>query len=563
MPTFRAHWHKHFRQEGRREYDIWRHAQLRQQGWDPSEDVATGPLTDAHLTQCGCPACEDAINLRQMSALLGSDDTPYPSFAGVAQPNYLWTEHAVRVPVGVTAFRKRAKKSKKNPQAKGADITFATGASPTARLIKMHELLHARFTPEILDLGDAEAPIIAQLVEDVRLTHLANERGLFGDRADMHIPTKIIEMRKGETPSEEKTAALYIAAYGQPIGEEAWDSRSLEEFLAQSGRDLNPATKEHLKEWRTKVEAIMAATSDPRERFAKLATATKTTLAAIMGHDNFAWLSQQLGLGKKGGVRPLLMPGGLPGTDADGEPIDGEGEDKAKANISSNFSYWDGKASLNPRNALNDAKTAQNYSLDNAPDTTWGPMHVVLAPLSRNFRAHVRRKGVASPDGPIPKFFQRWFADKMLFERKGRRRGGTLLIDASGSMGWAWESTRELIEAAPAMTIAIYSSHLDHLYNGTKGILTIIARDGKLVTKGWDKIGDGGHGNGNVVDGPALAWLARQPRPRVWLSDGDVTGVKDRPVNENNIDAQRLVRLGAIICVAKPDLAVAAILRGA
>jgi undecaprenyl pyrophosphate synthase len=34
------------------------------------------------------------------------------------------------------------------------------------------------------------------------------------------------------------------------------------------------------------------------------------------------------------------------------------------------------------------------------------------------------------------------------------------------------------------------------------------------------------HG-GNIVDGPALEWLSHQPRPRVWVSDTQVTGVHD------------------------------------
>jgi hypothetical protein len=32
----------------------------------------------------------------------------------------------------------------------------------------------------------------------------------------------------------------------------------------------------------------------------------------------------------------------------------------------------------------------------------------------------------------------------------------------------------------------------------------------------------------NVVDLPALEWLAKQPLPRFWISDGIVTGAGDR-----------------------------------
>jgi hypothetical protein len=36
------------------------------------------------------------------------------------------------------------------------------------------------------------------------------------------------------------------------------------------------------------------------------------------------------------------------------------------------------------------------------------------------------------------------------------------------------------------------------------------------------------YGHGNVVDEPALRWLARQRAPRYWVSDGGVSGVGDR-----------------------------------
>ena len=34
-------------------------------------------------------------------------------------------------------------------------------------------------------------------------------------------------------------------------------------------------------------------------------------------------------------------------------------------------------------------------------------------------------------------------------------------------------------------------------------------------------------GRGNIIDEPALEWLAHQGGPRLWISDGGVTGVGD------------------------------------
>ena len=45
-----------------------------------------------------------------------------------------------------------------------------------------------------------------------------------------------------------------------------------------------------------------------------------------------------------------------------------------------------------------------------------------------------------------------------------------------------------------------------------------------------------------MVDGPALRWLARQDRPRIWVSDGVVTGVGD-----DNPNPAMLVEVARII----------------
>jgi hypothetical protein len=44
-------------------------------------------------------------------------------------------------------------------------------------------------------------------------------------------------------------------------------------------------------------------------------------------------------------------------------------------------------------------------------------------------------------------------------------------------------------------------------------------------------------GTGNVIDGPALQWLFRQEAPRIWVSDGFVTGRGDEA--GMNLDEER------------------------
>lgn len=181
-------------------------------------------------------------------------------------------------------------------------------------------------------------------------------------------------------------------------------------------------------------------------------------------------------------------------------------------------------------------KGDEDYQVIRSDPMIWGKMEMRTAPLLRHFKATTKRDGSAAPDGSVPKHWARWYSDKSVWERKGLRRGGTVLIDISGSMSWAHDITAELIEAMPAMTIAAYSGQADY------GMLTIIAKQGRIVAAGdeWRH----GHGGGNTVDGPALEWLARQPRPRVWFSDGEVHGIGEG--RDFYRDAARICRLGNI-----------------
>jgi len=51
---------------------------------------------------------------------------------------------------------------------------------------------------------------------------------------------------------------------------------------------------------------------------------------------------------------------------------------------------------------------------------------------------------------------------------------------------------------------------------------------------------------GNIVDVPALQWLARQPAPRLWISDGRVTGVGDRRDRAIDERVRAICRAGRI-----------------
>ncbi len=129
--------------------------------------------------------------------------------------------------------------------------------------------------------------------------------------------------------------------------------------------------------------------------------------------------------------------------------------------------------------------------------------------------------------GEFIQFPDRLDHDDKIFGSIRRVKGGTVLIDVSGSMGISSEQVMQIIAAAPGATVAVYSggpsTHLG-ITSSKEGHLTIIAKDGRMADVDNDRPQWPGN---NLVDGPALEWLGEQKRPRLWVSDGQVTGIGD------------------------------------
>jgi hypothetical protein len=142
------------------------------------------------------------------------------------------------------------------------------------------------------------------------------------------------------------------------------------------------------------------------------------------------------------------------------------------------------------------------------------PSLPVVYPKAR--RCTVGRK--ASRYGALVHGANRWFSDKRIFRGHAKIEGGTVLIDTSASMKLNAASVDLILRTAPGATlVAMYSG------KDGKGELRIVARSGRRVAD----TGLAPYGQGNLIDVPALKWLSGQPAPRIWLSDGRVTGERD------------------------------------
>lgn len=106
---------------------------------------------------------------------------------------------------------------------------------------------------------------------------------------------------------------------------------------------------------------------------------------------------------------------------------------------------------------------------------------------------------------------------KGLFSKRVRQKpGGTVVIDASGSMHPSIESLTALARKVPTATIAYYSGN-EH----AKGILAIFANKGKRFDGVLPRNTLRG---GNAVDLPAVRWMMDHPKPWTFVSDLQFTG---------------------------------------
>jgi hypothetical protein len=128
-------------------------------------------------------------------------------------------------------------------------------------------------------------------------------------------------------------------------------------------------------------------------------------------------------------------------------------------------------------------------------------------------------KARAAEEGTEFRYIERFVSDKRVFKRRAKQKkgGGTALLDVSSTMDLSDRDVMNVVEGSPEATkVATYCG----LASGT-GRLSIVVDKGKRASPE-----DVAHryGNGNVIDVHALDWLSCQPEPRVWFTDGGVTG---------------------------------------
>jgi hypothetical protein len=156
----------------------------------------------------------------------------------------------------------------------------------------------------------------------------------------------------------------------------------------------------------------------------------------------------------------------------------------------------------------------------------------------RSVDGRIGRKRVATNIGRNPRRIERMLTDpeQRIFDRRTRGKGGIVLIDQSGSMSLTEDDLWSMIKAAPGCVIIGYSHRAGTVDEPN---IWVMADRGRVC----DKVPMGRGGNG--VDGPAIRFALKRRRngePFVWVCDGLVTdGANDHPSGALSEECAKLV----------------------
>ena len=174
----------------------------------------------------------------------------------------------------------------------------------------------------------------------------------------------------------------------------------------------------------------------------------------------------------------------------------------------------------------------------------WGKMEIIHLPLTKvQLTIKNSRKFLPGFVGTFryPHRALLPAGDGAAFAYRQKSKGGTILLDCSGSMRLSVGEISNFLCLAPMLTVAGYSSSWRK-----GGSLAIFIKNGRITdeqtVEKWYKE----KGSGNVIDGPALGWLIKQRKPLIWISDGRVTGIYDMCSKNLNLEIAILMKLGKI-----------------
>ena len=385
-------------------------------------------------------------------------------------------------------------------------MVVPVGDEQIDRVIRAHEMAHARFSPaedfpKWIARGIATENALT-VVEEVRVNFLIKKAGF-----DVDLLADGSEKASGVRIAEQAdwTQAVYIAV-GYSICGGGKDFitgvRRVNPAWAKTLREIIKAVeKEFVKAFKT--GTLGSTEVDPRHGLAPFGFAHTERIAEWV--DRLANPPQEdEDETEKGDTKNDETK------DGEGEPKK-EKKDGAKGNGATDKPAKADPKKVRPTDADKGSGVVQS----------WGNLIIGTPPLTRKAHGGLGRKRTACNMGRNPRRIGNALADpeKRVFDRYKKGNGGIVLIDGSGSMSFSHKDILDITEASAGCTVAVYSADRSNV----KPNLLILAQNGKMV----DKLPERNGGNG--VDGEAIRWAIKQRKrastPIVWITDGHVHGL--------------------------------------
>jgi hypothetical protein len=159
--------------------------------------------------------------------------------------------------------------------------------------------------------------------------------------------------------------------------------------------------------------------------------------------------------------------------------------------------------------------------------------------MSFRVRAGGLRRARPSTSGSTMRYPSRLLSDdyKRAFAQRTSVHGGIVIIDQSGSMDLDESALTSLLQRAPDALVVGYS-HRPGDGGATPNVWILANRGAVAATCPSGNVGNG-------VDGPVLRWALARRRggePIIWVTDGQVTDSHDHPDDTLTTECATLVR---------------------
>lgn len=387
------------------------------------------------------------------------------------------------------------------------------GNDDVARVIRAHEMAHAKVSPMTMDqavaaCGNVPADIVVAC-EEIRVNEVVRIAGF-----DLDLLSDGSERKMGQ-----RLAAMGAPAWDQIVrmvagtaGTKACTAmiagmRTVDPEIANAASVVNKAITKQIKKWQKRYG----------RRYADNISSTIPHAEHLDVPSGFDFTIEMAHL-----VNGFLV------SESEGEPVD------------------------MPR--------IKRATESNGSRGKFAPLILDEIPLDLHVDGQIGRKRIPSQTGRRPRHMARLLTDpeRRVFDRRSRGKGGVVLIDQSGSMELSHSDIEAMIEAAPGCVIIGYS-HIP----GSHGVPNawVIAKRGKVASE----FPDGGNGNG--VDGPALHFalsLRRTGEPLIWICDGMVTdGANDQWYHNLGVDCATTVMRKGVHMVENVEMCLDALKKSA